>query len=317
MSPYIQIARVSHWLKNVFIIPGIMFALLADPSVLDARLPLLLAIGTAAACLGASSNYVINEVLDARGDRRHPEKRMRPVASGQVNIAVALLLWIGLGAASLGLGFWVNRYLGFSIAALLVAGLLYNLPPVRTKDVPYLDVLSEAVNNPIRLAIGWYGTGCVLAPPVSLLICYWMLGAFLMAVKRLAEYRHLGDRRVAASYRRSFKHYNEARLLVSIMCYAAACSMMGGIFIARYHLELVLTVPPFAVFMAAYLRIGLKKDSPAQNPERLLRRRSVIITGLVLTAIVCVSLWLDSPKLRKLFEPTIPPQWVAPDRAVP
>ena len=40
--------------------------------------------------------------------------------------------------------------------ALLVAGLVYNLPPLRFKDWPYLDALTESLTNPIRIAIGWH-----------------------------------------------------------------------------------------------------------------------------------------------------------------
>ncbi|UCD27860.1 MAG: UbiA family prenyltransferase [Planctomycetota bacterium] len=308
MSPYVQILRIDHWFKNVFIIPGIAFALLADPSVLDWPLVWSLSVAVVAVCLAASSNYVINEILDAPYDNLHPTKKDRAVPSGKVNLKVAWLLWITLGLISLVLGFTINHYLGISLLLLLIAGLLYNIPPLRTKDLPFLDVVSEAVNNPIRLVIGWYATGCTLSPPISLLMCYWALGSFLMAVKRLAEYRYLNNTQLAADYRSSFKYYNEARLLVCIMFYATACAMFAGIFIARYHLELVLCVPPFAVFMALYLRVGLKPNSPAQHPEQLMRSRSMILASFVLTAILCFSLWLDSPWLRRLFKPTINPQ---------
>ena len=310
MWNYVRIARIDHWFKNIFIIPGIMFALLAEPSLWQPDLLWMLPVAMLAACLAASSNYVINEILDAPHDRLHPDKKTRPVAGGKVNVSVAKALWVILGVISLLLGFALNTLLGLSLLALLIAGLFYNLPPIRTKDLPYLDAISEALNNPIRMAIGWCATGCEREPPISLLLSYWALGAFLMAVKRLAEYRHLADAQQAAAYRPSFKHYNEPRLLVSIMCYATSCGMLAGVFIARYHLELVLTVPFFAVFMALYLRVGLKPDSPAQNPERLLRRRSVMFACLALGAIVGFSLWLDSPRLRRVFTPSIPQQSV-------
>ena len=35
-------------------------------------------------------------------------------------------------------------------------GCLYNIPPIRTKDHAYVDVLSESINNPIRFLVGWY-----------------------------------------------------------------------------------------------------------------------------------------------------------------
>ena len=72
---HIQIARVDHWFKNVFVFPGVVVAIGMDPTLLSGTgLPLRLFLGLLAICLVASSNYVINEVLDAPCDRQHPTK---------------------------------------------------------------------------------------------------------------------------------------------------------------------------------------------------------------------------------------------------
>lgn len=63
----------------------------------------------------------------------------------------------------------------------------------------YVDVLSESVNNPLRMLLGWFMVTSVLVPPVSLLICYWMAGCYLMALKRFSEYREIGDPEVAGA----------------------------------------------------------------------------------------------------------------------
>ena len=67
---------------------------------------------------------------------------------------------------------------------LWVMGVMYNVPPVRTKELPYLDVLSESVNNPLRLLLGWFVLIPDRFPPLSLILAYWMVGAFFMATKR-------------------------------------------------------------------------------------------------------------------------------------
>ena len=92
------------------------------------------------------------------------------------------------------------------LAVLLLAmGIFYNARPLRTKDRPYLDVLSEAVNNPLRLLLGWFTLVGSVLPPSSILLAYWMGGAFLMAVKRFTELRGIADREAAGNYRRSFR----------------------------------------------------------------------------------------------------------------
>ena len=140
------------------------------------------------------------------------------------------------------------------------------MPPVRTKEWPYVDVLSESVNNPIRLLLGWFALVTDRVPPLSLAISYWMVGAFFMAMKRYAEYRHIGDPAVAAAYRRSFEYYTEERLLVSLFFYATACALFAGIFIVRYHLELILFVPLAAGLFAYYLQLGHAARQPGAEP---------------------------------------------------
>jgi decaprenyl-phosphate phosphoribosyltransferase len=176
----------------------------------------------------------------------------------------------------------VNFSFFISAAALWVMGLVYNIPPIRSKELPYLDVLSESINNPLRLALGWFVVSAAMIPPLSLIVAYWMAGAFFMASKRFAEYRSIGDAERAAAYRSSFRHYDENRLLVSMFFYATAAALFLGVFIIRYHLELILSIPLIAGFFSYYLLVSLKPDSPAQAPERLYREK-----GMMLYLVLC------------------------------
>ena len=120
-------------------------------------------------------------------------------------------------------------------------------------------------------------------PPVSLLISYWMIGAFFMASKRFAEYRSISDPEAAGAYRNSFRHYDEQKLLTSMFFYTTSFALFLGIFIIRYHLELILVFPLVAGFVCYYLHITFKQDSAAQSPERLYRER-----GLMAYLAICV-----------------------------
>jgi decaprenyl-phosphate phosphoribosyltransferase len=299
---YVDIARVDHWPKNILAAPGAALALSADPS---ASLGPGLVLAFVALCLTASSNYVINELLDAPFDLQHPEKRSRPIPSGLVDKRLAVVEWLLLGAAGIGLAFAAGPSVGASAVALWVMGLIYNIPPVRSKDHPYVDVLSESVNNPIRLWTGWAATGATLIPPLSVLLGYWMLGAFLMAVKRFAELANFEDRAQAAAYRPSFAHYTRERLLFSILAYSAAASTFGGMFMARYRLELVLGVPFLAAFLGYYLSLGFREDSPAARPEFLYRDRRFAVASFGLMALGVALLVVDLPWLVAWFEPSI------------
>jgi len=307
---YVDIARPDHWFKNGFMLLGVVLAVGYRPDALDRAGVWRLLIAVAATCLVASSNYVLNEILDAPRDRHHPLKRNRPIPSGLVSPPLAYAEWVLLAIAGFGIAAMVNGPFLASAVWLWVMGVLYNVPPIRTKEWPYLDVLSESINNPIRLGLGWFALIDGLLPPVSLAIAYWMAGAFLMAVKRYAEYRHIGDPAVAAAYRRSFRHYTEDRLLVSILFYAVIGALFGGIFIVRYHLELVFMAPLVAGLFAYYLKLGMLPDSPAQRPEQLYRHKG--FTAYVTACLVAfvALLFTEMPTLYAMFD--IPPTGMRP-----
>ena len=303
---HLSIARVDHWFKNVFIIPGAVAAVAMDPQHLAADIPKRAILGLASVCLVASSNYVINEVLDAPSDLAHPTKHTRPVPAGKVNIPLAYVQWLALMVIGVGLGYLISTPFAVTVFILWVMGCIYNIRPVRSKDLPYLDVLSEAVNNPLRMLAGWFIVGTASVAPGSLLLSYWMVGCYFMAMKRYAEYREIADPVRAAAYRKSFKYYTEERLLVSIMFYGSAAMLFLGAFVMRYRLELFLSFPLIALVMAIYLFLGLKPDSTVQRPEGLYREPTLMAAVVVCSIVVCVLMLVDVPGLSNLIAPTAP-----------
>ena len=93
---HIEICRFDHWIKNVFILPGLLIAISIYPQSINAGLIISIVIGFLAAGLVASSNYVINEILDAPFDALHPTKRHRPTPAGRVHIKWGYVQWIVL-----------------------------------------------------------------------------------------------------------------------------------------------------------------------------------------------------------------------------
>jgi 4-hydroxybenzoate polyprenyltransferase len=296
--------RTDHWVKQVFVLPGIVAALSNGFSGIPSGLWFRLFVGFLSVCLVSSSNYVINEVLDARFDLSHPVKRFRPVPSGKVSIPLAYAQWIALMLIGVGIGFAVNVPFGLTMLALWVMGCVYNIRPIRSKDQPYLDVLSESINNPLRMLGGWYMTGTLAFPPTTLLVSYWMVGCYFMAIKRYAEYRDIDDPLRAAAYRKSFSYYTLQRLLVSIMFYASASMLFLGAFIMRYRLELVLAFPLVALVMAIYLGLAFKPESAVVNPEKLYRERTLVLAVAACAIAMGVLMIVDIPALDTIFKPT-------------
>jgi decaprenyl-phosphate phosphoribosyltransferase len=302
---YVAIARPDHWTKNLFMLPGLFLGMLVSKKSLgEIWWPLL--IGFAATCLISSANYTINEWLDRHFDRFHPKKRLRPSVSGRIKAVGVYSEYVVLAIGGLALAALINVRVLEASAFLLVMGILYNVQPFRTKDRAYLDVVSESINNPIRLCMGWLIAVPDAFPPSSLLLGYWFGGAFLMAVKRFAEFRTIGDKAVAGQYRRSFQSYTEENLLASSVFHAMAASLFLGVFLAKHRIELLLSFPMIALLFAWYIRMGYDEDSATQHPEKLLRERKFMLYVLLLTVVMAILFVVEIPEFRMLLKDTFP-----------
>jgi 4-hydroxybenzoate polyprenyltransferase len=301
---YARLARVDHWFKNVFMLPGTALAILfLHIPLVRAVWPTLIAI--LSTCLLASANYVINEWLDAEFDRHHPRKRFRPSAAGRIKASLVALEYLALMGVGLALAALLSPEFVFWAVALLVMGVLYNVRPFRLKDKVYLDVLTESVNNPLRLLLGWSAIAPGILPPSSSLLTYWFGGAFLMAVKRYAEYRSIGNPKQAALYRRSLGYYTEKKLLLSAFFYALTSALFLGVFLIKYRIEFLLTFPLFALLFVWYLALGMRPHSTTQHPEKLYLEKGFLAYVVVLCVTVFVLFIVDIPSLQVLTESVI------------
>ena len=303
---HIRIARPDHWFKNVFVLPGIFLGALVSRSQLGISDILMICYGLFIVCLTASANYVINEITDAASDRHHPQKKHRPIPSGRVKKSSAYLTWLGLLFLSLFLASTVNQKFFIVTIVFILQGIAYNIPPIRTKDIPYLDVITESVNNPIRLLLGWFLMTAETWPTLSLILAYWMIGAFFMASKRYAEFVMINDRSRATAYRNSFGRYSKNRLLISMFYYACLFSFFMGIFLIRYRIELIFAIPIIALVVAYYLRMSLMPNSPVQAPELLYKERWFLGIILSCVAVIVLLFFVDIHFIREFFTPVSP-----------
>ncbi|RNI25592.1 UbiA family prenyltransferase [Rufibacter latericius] len=307
---YVAIARPDHWFKNIFMLPGMLFAFMVYDTSLDLTLLLRIVIGIVSTCLIASANYTINEYLDAEFDRYHPEKKKRSAVVTVLSPVYVYTEYLLLVVLGLSLSYFISLPFLALEAFLLFMGIMYNVRPFRTKERVYLDVLSESVNNPIRLALGWFifvptallpesmlNPMWAFIPPSSIIVAYWMGGAFLMATKRFAEYRYINNPELAGLYRKSFKRYTENSLLISMFFYAITSAFFLGIFLIKNKIELLISFPFFALLFAWYLQIGLRKDSVVQGPEKLHKETFFMLYVVLFTGLLMALVYFDIPAL--------------------
>lgn len=304
MKNYIKIARPDHWVKNAFIFPGIVIAVLLTDFTFSADVVIKFIVGFMATCFIASANYCINEWLDAEFDKYHPTKKFRPVVSENMKFSLVMVEYAILIILGVALSLIVGKLFLYTELVLLFMGVVYNVKPVRSKDIPYFDVISESVNNMLRLLLGWFIITQDFQPPISILIGYWFAGAFLMATKRFAEYRMIGDPSVAGLYRKSFIHYTETSLLVSSFFYAMCATFFIGVFMIKYRIEYILAMPFVFGLFCFYLAIAFKPDSAVQKPEKLYREKKLLAYIAVLIIILVLLTFIDIP---------MPSYWVNPE----
>ena len=224
-----------------------------------------------------------------------------------MKFSYVMLEYLILAAAGIGLSCLINKGFLATEIWLLVMGIIYNVKPMRTKDIPFLDVISESVNNMIRLLLGWFIVTDASVPPGSILLGYWMGGAFLMGIKRFAEYRMIGDPKTAGLYRKSFAAYTEQTLLCSSMFYAFCSTFCMGLFLVKYRIEYVLAMPFLFLLFVYYLYIAFKDDSAVQKPEKLYKEKKLMAFVALIVIIFVVLTIVDIPALRLFQEPFLIP----------
>lgn len=304
---YLKIARLDHWIKQLFIAPGIVFAIfLLEYKVID-TMSLILNItwGFLATSFIASANYIINEWLDAEFDKYHPTKKDRPVVAANLKTKYIILEYIIFTILGLICGYMASNLVLLMVGLLWIMGIVYNVKPLRSKEIPYVDVLSESINNAIRLLIGWFIVSTNYIPPISIVIGYWMGGAFLMAAKRFAEYRMINNPDQAGLYRKSFKYYTENSLLISAFFYAMLSVFFSGIFMLKYRIELLLAIPALCGLFCIYFNLSFKYDSSAQKPEKLFKEKGLLLYIVCFIILTSILMFVKIPILGGLLDKTI------------
>ncbi len=301
---YLKIARFDHGTKHIFIIPGIILAYLLR-GVHTSSLAINVILGLITLVCIASANYVINEYLDRDFDKHHPTKSGRSAVQVDLKGKLVFLEWVIFVVIGLTAAFISSTAMLITAIIFALQGVVYNVPPIRSKDKPYLDVISESINNPLRLMIGWVMIDPTSFPPISVLLSYYLGGAFLMGAKRLSEYREIVDshgKELLVKYRASFSGYSEIKLTVSCFVYAMLSSFFLAVFLIKYRIEYIVLIPWITLLFGYYLALSMKPGSSAQKPEKLFKEKALMMMVLILALSFIFTTFVDIPMLDDLSE---------------
>jgi 4-hydroxybenzoate polyprenyltransferase len=265
--------RPRQWTKNLLLFAGILFAAQYDEPTkwIEAFVAFV------AYCAASSAAYILNDVLDADEDRRHPLKRTRPIASGALApdraLKIAAMLAIFAVAAMSWFGWASVAY----ITGFLALQAAYSW---RLKRIVLIDVMAIAALFVIRAVAGAEAVDVRISP--WLIVCTALLALFLALAKRRAELTMLGPeggRGALAGY--SFPLVDQ---LVSIV---AACTIVAYslyTFEAREGSAMMATIP-FVVFGIFRYLLLMHREDLGEEPESVLLSDGPILATIGLWAL--------------------------------
>jgi 4-hydroxybenzoate polyprenyltransferase len=194
--------RPRQWIKNIVVFAPLVF----DVKLTQPRYLIPTVAGFILLCLISGAVYLINDVADIENDRRHPEKKRRPLASGELSVRLAVTVAVLTIVLALPAGFVLNPLFGVLLSAYFLIHLVYSF---WLKHIAIIDVMLIAAGFLLRVAAG---VPLVEAERFSpwLYICMMLLALLIGFGKRRHELVLLEDN--ANMHRKSLGDYNLAFL---------------------------------------------------------------------------------------------------------
>jgi len=276
--------RPEQWTKNLFVFAGLLFGgrLLDSNAVAVATATFMVFCGLSGAV------YLFNDLADRDVDRRHPIKRMRPLASGQLAPAAAFVTAVAIGLLSIAVAFMIRRDVGWVAAGYVVLLVLYS---ARLKHLVIIDVLTIAAGFVMRAVAG----ALAIEVPISqwLLVCTTLLAVFIALSKRRHELSLVAEG--VTGHRPILGEYSEylldqmiavvtASTLVAYCVYAAEADT--AVRLGTNRLPFTIPFVLYGIFRYLYL---VHQKHAGGSPA------SLLVTDRPLLA--CVALWACSVAL--------------------
>jgi len=275
--------RPGQWTKNLFVFAGLLFGNAPlGRSLFDAR-----SLGHATAafaifCGLSGVVYLVNDIMDREADRRHPLKAQRPIASGELPVAVAVAGAFAIGGVALAGSAWLGRWSLIVAASYLGLQVLYS---GLLKHIVILDVLSISFGFVLRAVAG----AVTVEVDIShwLLVCTTLLALFIALAKRRHEIVLLADQ--ATTHRPILREYSPY-LLDQMIGVVTASTLIAYIFytispetqqkFGTSLLELTIPFPLYGIFR--YLYLVHQREGGGSPADLLLTDRPLLL---------CVALW--------------------------
>ena len=285
VKTFLELIRIKQWIKNAFVLAPLLFSL--KFSDINADINALLAFF--AFCFGASFIYIINDISDKRRDALHPRKKLRPIASGEISKAAAII-WavILLMLTALCLDILGNEKTAITIGIYIVLNIFYSLI---FKHLVLIDVIVIAFGFILRVYAGAYA----IEVPVSsfIFMTTLFLALFLGFTKRKSELLKSGihTRQVLAKYSEAMvNQYIIITATLTIMCYALYT--LEPQTLNRFDTNRLIYSVIFVVYgMFRYIYI-LNSSSDADDPTENLFKDKGLMLACILFVVYVLAIFL-------------------------
>ena len=273
---FLRILRPKQWVKNTFVLAPMVFArAFHDWDAVEYAFFAFVLF-----CVGSSASYVLNDLIDLERDRRHPTKRSRPLAAGEMAPRSAKILLIVLWGLLLG-SLAVMPWVAGAIMAYVLLNVAYS---VKLKQMPVIDLFAIALGFVIRVYAGALAVDVVVSP--WMFVTTLCLALYLAAIKRRQELMiaHDNTREVLQQYTLPLlDRYAEMAGISAVVFYS--------LFVITERSRLVFTVPLVLLGLYRYWYV-VEMHQEGESPTDLLYK-DVQLMGIVLlwAASVIYVLW--------------------------
>jgi 4-hydroxybenzoate polyprenyltransferase len=273
----VQSLRPAQWAKNLFVLAPLVFGDL----LLDGRAAVRAGLALLAFCCASSTVYLVNDLRDREEDRRHPLKRLRPLAAGTLGVPTAVAAMVLLAAAAAGLAVWLGWPFARILGAYLILNVLYTL---WFKHMVILDVMSISLGFVLRVEAGGMAAGVEVSR--WLFLCTTFLALFLAFSKRRHEITLLAG--AASGQRRVLDHYSPAFLDQMINVVTASSVVSYALYAVSPETQekfgsqnLVYTIPLVLYGIFRYLYLMYQRPGERNPTEAILRDPPFLINILL------------------------------------
>lgn len=280
MKKYIRLLRIKHYIKNFLIFLPLVFS----GNLLNGKLFLITLTEFLAFSFIASAVYVFNDIQDVEKDRKHPVKKNRPIASGEISIKKAYLIFTIMLIVSLGTQTLLYKCLLFSFEAFVVTTLcllLYLILNVIyskwAKHIPIVDIFILAFGFLIRVYFGGYA----IQTPVSdwLYLTILALSFYLVVGKRRGEYIKSKDSRPVLKYysKEFLDKFMYVFLALTLVFYSLWCILGVSDNVSKLLIYSIIIV----VFIVMRYSLIVESDSLGDPVDVLTHDKTLIIATII------------------------------------